>query len=888
MAWIGLNEEQVRQSREKYGSNQLTEQKREGFLKKLGGNFGDPMIRILCVALVINLVFAFMGETHWYEAAGIALAVVLAVLISTFSEYRNESAFQKLKEEADQIRCKVYRSGSLVEMPIRELVVGDLIVLQMGDKIPADGVMRDGTIRTDQSALNGETEEAEKRPVPKGEADPEESLDFLNPYKVFRGSVVVGGTGLMEASLVGDRSVYGQLAGELQMEGERDSPLKLKLRGLATGISRFGYIGGILIALAFLFQTVLVHNGFDPGRILAYIGNGMPLLTDLLAAVMLAVIIIVMAVPEGLPLMIAIVSAQNMGKMLKDQVLVRKVTGIETAGSLNILFSDKTGTITKGKLETVVVLNGKGESYEALTQMPEGYGQLVTVSIRSNTGAVLTQTDGVPTVLGGNATERALLQFVSSSKEPDVTIRQSLPFDSTNKFSVSTVQGEQNLTLIKGAPEKLLSRCTQWYGEAGVPEPLGPMDIQKLEAEIDSLASRAIRVLVLATAPFTEDLHGLPEGDWTLVGVVGIRDEVRPEAVIAIDEVQRAGVQVVMITGDRKDTATAIAWDAGILRSEDEVILTSEELATYSDEQIKEMLPKLRVIARALPSDKSRLVRLAQAMNLVVGMTGDGVNDSPALKRADVGFAMGSGTEVAKEAGDIVILDDNFQSVAKAVLYGRTIYNSIRKFIVFQLTINVSAVLISFVAPLLGMESPLSITQILWINLVMDTLAALAFGGEAALAQYMDERPRRRDESILSPSMKSAIFVGSLWTLAVSLFFLLSPVVKGFFRPDGEDLYHMTGFFAFFIFTAIFNAFNARTQGRNLFAHMKKNPGFLRILGLIVVVQVALTYLGGAVFRSYGLNMKEWLVVLGFAVLIIPVDILRKTFMKSREQTRLE
>jgi calcium-translocating P-type ATPase len=863
----GLTEEQVEQSRTLYGSNCMTEQKREGFWRKLLGNFKDPMIQILCVALGLNFLFAILGETAWYEALGIAAAVLLAVLVSTFSEHHNEHAFQKLQEEASKILCKVFRNGMLMELPIDEIVVDDWVLLQLGDKIPADGIMEDGLIQVDQSALNGEAEEVEKKALSTGNLDLKESLDFLNPHQVFRGSTVCGGSGVMQVTTVGDASVYGRLAGELQLE-ERDSPLKVKLKDLAKAISRFGYLGGTIIALAFLFQQIVIQNGFDFALIAAYCSDGITILADILEAVMLAVIIIVMAVPEGLPLMIAIVSAQNMGKMLKDQVLVRKVTGIETAGSLNLLLSDKTGTITKGQLETVVFLDGAGQSYTRLSEMGAELSSLLALNVIYNNTAVLSKRpDGTDTIIGGNATERAMLEFLDPDTESKATLLSRVPFSSVNKYSLASVSvGQHAMTLLKGAPEKLLCYCNRYYTGDGETQSLGEVERAKLERKIDELAHRAIRVLMLAASPEDRNEESLKEGGWTLIGIVGIRDEVRPEAVKAIAQVQQAGVQVVMITGDRKDTAIAIAKESGILRKKTDLIFTSDELSELSDEALKERLANIRVIARALPSDKSRLVRLAQEQNLVVGMTGDGVNDAPALKRSDVGFAMGSGTEVAKEAGDIVILNDNFQSVAKAILYGRTIFNSIRKFIVFQLTINVSAVLVSFVAPLLGMESPLTITQILWVNLVMDTLAAIAFGGEPTLEQYMEEKPRRRDESILSPSMQSAIITGALWTLAVSLFLLLSPYAVQMFRSTADNSYHMTGYFTFFIFAAIFNAFNARSEGRNLLDHLKENHGFLKIMGLIFVVQIILTQMGGTVFRCHGLVAQEWLFVLLLAV----------------------
>ncbi|MDR3091628.1 MAG: calcium-translocating P-type ATPase, PMCA-type [Clostridiales bacterium] len=862
----GLTDKEVIESRLSRGSNLLSEVKPESFRDKLIGNFGDPMIKILCVALIINVVFAFLGKTHWYESVGIALAVLIATFVSTFSEYRNENAFQKLQDEASRIKCKVYRNGIITEIPIDDVVADDLVLLQSGDKIPADGAIISGSIKVDQSVLNGESKEAEKKAAPADYENPE-TVDFLDFHNVFRGAIVCSGNAVMKAASVGDSTLYGKIAGDLQRTEDRDSPLKVKLSDLAEGISRFGYIGGVAIAAAFMFvQVIMNHHA------------GWQIAQDAVNAVILAVIIIVMAVPEGLPLMIAIVSALNMGKMLKDNVLVRKIAGIETAGSLNILFSDKTGTITKGRLEAVVFADGEAREYNSFEALPEACAKLLALSIRHNTSALLTTDEsGNPRPIGGNATERAILGFIVGKDKPaSITVADSVPFNSENKYSLASVKGDYECTLIKGAPEKILSRCTGYYdGSGNIQDFAGK--IADVEAVIDRLAERAIRVLAFAVSkePITEGR--LPSGGCALVGVVGIRDEVRPESITAIAEVKRAGVQVVMITGDRKDTATAIAREAGLLTDDGDVALTSEDLRDMTDEQIAEILPKIRVISRALPSDKSRLVKIAQDKNLVVGMTGDGVNDSPALKKADVGFAMGGGTEVAKEAGDIVILDDNFNSIDKAILYGRTIFNSIRKFIIFQLTINVTAVLVSFASPLLGMENPLSITQILWINLVMDTLAALAFGGEPALPRFMHEAPKRRDEPIVSGYMWSAILTGAVFTFIMSMLFLFSKTFDSAFRGGAEDMrYVLTGYFVFFIFAAVFNSFNARTDRLNLFDNIGKNPGFLRIIGLIALVQIIMTYLGGAVLRCYGLNPLEWAVALGSAALIIPVDLIRK------------
>lgn len=767
MSKYGLSKEQIEESRRKYGDNTLTQPPRETFWSKLLGNFQDPIIRILVVALLVNAFFVYLGHGDWIETIGIFLAIILATFVSTWSEYSNENAFQKLQEEASRIRCKVWRDGEPHEIAIDDVVVGDAIILEAGDKIPADGILLEGTLKLDQAALNGESEEAKKTVAPAEFQWDDGKIDFLDEHKLFRGSVVVEGTAVMQAVKIGDNSVYGQLTQELKDE-ERDSPLKLKLKGLAEQISKFGYAGGVLIAVA-----VILHKIYLAGSFAAYFADMTTVIADLVQAVILAIIIIVMAVPEGLPLMIAIVSSLNMRKMLHDHVLVRKLVGIETAGSLNLLFTDKTGTITKGQLEVVRFLTGDLQEITDFTSLPARLKELTCQQVLINTSS--TVTDGK--IVGGNMTEAALNNYVGAYRLPQLPQRQRfIPFNSANKYSwaqVAPADGGAAYCLIKGAPEKLL-QATDWYWSKDgyrlllTDEMKAALDNRMLE-----LAGQAIRMLALCTYEGVP-ADNLPDKGLTLAGVVAIRDDVRPEAVEAIKAVQQAGVQVVMITGDRKETAVAIAKDAGLLQSAEDVVWTSDELAQMSDDEVKAKLTHLRVVARALPMDKSRLVRLAQDLNLVTGMTGDGVNDSPALKKADVGFAMGSGTEVAKEAGDIVIMDDNFLSIKQAILYGRTIYNSICKFIVFQLTINFSAVAINFIAPFINIDEPLTITQILWINLVMDTLAALAFGGEPALAQYLCEAPKRRSAPLVSKKMLTSVIISGLYMTIVGISFYKS------------------------------------------------------------------------------------------------------------------
>ncbi|MEG0797379.1 MAG: calcium-translocating P-type ATPase, PMCA-type [Acidaminococcaceae bacterium] len=871
---FGLNDEQVAASLTKHGDNSLTQPPQETFVHKLLSNFQDPIIKILIFALLINIFFVYSGHGDWIESGGIFLAILLATFVSTYSEYSNESAFQKLQEEASRIQCKVWRNGNPSEIHIDAIVVEDAIILQAGDKIPVDGILIDGDLKVDQAVLNGESEEAEKLVAPADFAWQAQKTDFLDPYKLFRGSVVVEGQGIMRAVAIGDHSVYGQLTQELK-DDERESPLKLKLKGLANSISKFGYAGGVLIAVAVMLKNILAAESMA-----VYFSNYPVLLNDLVQAAILAIIIVVMAVPEGLPLMIAIVSSLNMSKMLKDNVLVRKLVGIETAGSLNLLYTDKTGTITKGKLEVVRFLTGDGAEFVEFGALPAQIKELTYANCLLNTSAVVSEGQ----VIGGNMTEVALSKYLQGyEQELSYEKVRFVPFNSASKYSWSLVQGAETFCLVKGAPEKLILQTDFYCDAAGNKVPLTEALKKSLDLRMVELAGDAIRMLGLFAFAGSVTGDKLPEHGLTLVGIACIRDEVRPEAVAAIREVQNAGVQVVMITGDRRETAMAIAKDAGLLKEATDVVWTSDELAELSDEEIKAQIPNLRVVARALPMDKSRLVRLSQELNLVVGMTGDGVNDAPALKKADVGFAMGSGTEVAKEAGDIVILDDNFLSIKKAILYGRTIYNSICKFITFQLTINLSAVAINFIAPFIGIDKPLTITQILWINLVMDTMAALAFGGEPALEKYLQEKPKDRSASIVSKEMATTILMGGAYMTFIAILFYKSASIDHLFRNAPDHIYTYTGFFCTYIFMAVANGFNVRVHGTNLLANISKNKGFLQIMALIILIQIALTFVGGRILRTKPLTLQEWSVVILMSLSIIVVDLLRKAVWPSKK-----
>ena len=864
----GLTDEQVERSRSQYGSNKLTQIPPEPLWKKILGGFKDPMIMILLVALVVQVVLFFLKQAEWFEPVGILVAILVANGVSSVSESKQEKKASVLKaEEEAKEKVKVLRNGQLIEVHVSEIVVGDIVYLQAGDKIPADGLIIDGEIKVDQAALNGETEEAAKIPYVEGESY--DVKDLLNQYYAYRGTTVCGGEAYMEIKVVGDKTLFGELALEVQ-EDTRKTPLQVKLGKLAKQISIFGYIGAVAIIIGILAKTLI--SGSIPTDVYEWIRL-------IMNAVTVAVTIIVCAVPEGLPMLTSILLSFQSLRMAKDNVLVRKINGLETAGSLSILFSDKTGTITEGKLSVVELATGDVIKYDSFSALPPALVTDLVAGIGLNNSAVVSGKE----VIGGNSTDRALMSFLmnadavkSMNKEE---VRNFNAFDSNKKCSSITISRDQKfVTYIKGAPEKIIERCNKYLDNQGQERELTEQNY--LISYLDAQAGRSMRLLAVAKRNGETD-----DGELTLICVISIRDNVRKEAATAIKEVQNAGIQVVMVTGDRKETAVAIAKEAGLVTDPEDVVLTSAELAEKSDEELKDLLPHLRVVARALPSDKSRLVKAAQELNLVVGMTGDGVNDSPALKKADVGFAMGSGTEVAKEAGDITILDDNFSSIEKAILYGRTMFKSIRKFLIFQLTVNIAAVLICFLGPLFGENVILTVIQLLMINLAMDTLAAIAFGSEPALKEYMRDKPVPRSASIVNREMFVEILLGAFYITFICLAILFVPPIRGLFG-DVDVTYLKSAVFAVFMMAITFNGFNARTSHINPFAKIGKNKAFLIVMASIFALQFVFVTFGGSVLSVESLSPIAWLICVGFAVLIIPIDLIRKIVMKIIERQR--
>lgn len=838
----GLSSEEVIISRKKYGSNILTKKSNNSFFKLVIEALSDPIIKILLIALAIKILFLFK-ESNIYETLGIFFAVFLAAFISAISEYGSEKAFEKLNNENSIIKVKVLRDNIKKMISIDELVVGDIVYLESGDKVPADGKIIDGQIYVDESQLTGETKEKHKSVV---------------DSQVFMGTIITEKSAVMKVTVVGDNTYYGKIASAIQ-ERTIESPLKTRLRELAKTISKFGYICAVIILISYLFNAMVDNNISSLSEFVPHLFYGLTL----------SVAVVVMAVPEGLPMLITLVLSSNMKRMLKRNVLVRKLVGIETAGSLNILFTDKTGTLTEGKLKVISIMDSNFNEYYSSNEIKNSKTEeLVYQSMVYNNASFINNNAAE----GGNTTDRAILNFMRSDNKSKYKVLSIEEFNSNKKYSKVQTSYNGGTDFIKGAYEIILNMCDSYIDENNNIKEL--IYINRYKEVISNKMSDGYRVLCMAYKDSSKDRY-------TLIGFIFIKDNIRKNSYDGINEIKNAGISIVMVTGDSKETAVSVAKNLNIISAEDDVILTGEEFNNMSDEELTRILPNLKVLARSLPQDKNRLVYVAQRMGLIVGMTGDGVNDAPALKKADVGFSMGSGTEVAKETSDIVILDDNIKSISVAILYGRTIFKSIRKFVIFQLSVNVCAVILSVVGPFIGILSPVTVIQVLWINMVMDTLAGLAFAYEPPSKEYMEEMPKKRSESIINKYMINQIVLNGLYSSVLCIWFLKSNLIKNIFRIDPNDKYMMTAFFGLFIFLAIFNAFNARTHRLNILSNILKNKIFIIIISFIAIIQIILIYYGGELFRTTGLTIYEFEIMIFLSFTIIPFDIFRKLVLKK-------
>ena len=867
----GLSDSQVNKSKQDFGTNALAKKETESLWSMFIGAFDDIWIKVLCAALVMKIVIsvigvfvpALAGENDVVEIISIVLAIALATGFSTLSEYRNSSRSEALQEEYNKTYAKVMRNGKLVNILTSEIVKGDTILVQAGDKVPTDGVLFEGHVKVSQAALNGESRDEDKTAA--DNLDEAESTDYASANKIFMGSVVTSGEGYMVATVIGDASELGKINKALTDDNEEDDrkdTSSLKLEVVAAGIGKLGVSAA---AIAGVLDVVLNLIRTDEPITVVYV------LLLVAEAVMLMASIVIMAVPEGLPMMNSLVQSMNTESMYKKNILVSHKAAFSDSAYMNVLFSDKTGTITQGNLSLVEFITGDGKIAEHIPSQ-----EFIEAITLNNLAKV---SEGKP--IGSNNMDRALLGYAlehgydDSKNDPD-KVADISGFDSEKKCATVTLKN--GLVYWKGATENIIDKVTHYMLPSGEEKEFTAADKKAVEDQMLAQAKRTMKLLSVAK---------IADGKTVLMAVLCLRDNVRTDAVETVEILNNAGIQVVMVTGDAEETAVAIAKEAGILKDEqNDVVLTHEELEQMSDEELKKKLPNLRVVSRAKPLDKKRLVSISQQLDNVCGMTGDGVNDAPALKQADIGFAMGDGTAVAQEAGDVVILNNSLTSIKDCVLNSRTMSKSVGKFLIFQLTVNISTLLMNIIAPILGWTEPFSIVQILWINLIMDTLAAMAFGGEPILDRYMNEKPALRKDNILTTYIKSAIGTSSVFITLGSILILENiGGITDFVTPAGcadPELYEKTFMFAFFIYSIIFNSLNTRSERFNVFEHIEENKNFIIVMGVIFILQTIIIEIGGQVFSTTTLNAKALFVSMLLAVLIIPVDMVRKAIVSKK------
>ena len=858
----GLSSSQVEESRACFGTNALSAKARKTLWNMFCEAFDDVWIKVLCGALLLKVVLAVLGifvsafrsGNDVMEIVSIAVAVMLATGFGTFSEYRNTTRSQALHDEYDQTFSKVIRDGEIVVIHASDIVKGDVVLIQAGDKISVDGLLFDGGIKVSQAALSGESRDEDK--IPAADYSESDSTDYASPHKLFMGSVVTAGQGLMVATVVGDKTELGKINCSINQDDDsRVDTSDLKLQRVAEGIGKLGVVAAVI---AGVIQIAL----------LLFFKNSVPLdityvLLVLAEAVMLMASIVIMAVPEGLPMMNSLVQSMNTESMYRKHILVSHKAAFSDSAYMNVLLSDKTGTITYGNLSLVEFITGDGGIVDEISD-PDFLDAIAL----NNLARV---SDG--RAVGSNNMDRALLEYAlahgfEASQSDYDRVESVSNYDSERKCATASMRN--GIIYWKGASENILGRVTHYVGSDGE-EKFDESRRKALEARMTEQAARTMKLL--SVARFSDDKV-------VLLAVLCLRDDVRSDAVETVGTLHDAGVQVVMVTGDSEETAAAIAKESGILSdSGNDLALTHDTLEKMTDAELKACLPDLRVVSRAKPLDKKRLVALVQENGGVCGMTGDGVNDAPALKKADIGFAMGDGTAVAQESGDVVILNNSLTSIKDCVLNSRTMAKSVGKFLIFQLTVNVCTLFMNIAAPLLGWVEPFSIVQILWINLIMDTLAAMAFGGEPVLDRYMKQKPAKRSESIMTSYIKSAITtsasfitIGCLMILkdAFGLASLVAPAA------GDKELYIRSMMFAFFIYSVIFNSLNTRSEYFNLLEHIGENRKFILVMGSIFILQTLIIEFGGAFFSTVALDIRSLAVVAAMALLIIPVDLVRK------------
>lgn len=872
MKIVGLTLSQVAINRRKYGTNVIPAVQRKTAWQFLLEMFNDKINQILLFMLGLFLILAMFGVGGYMEPIGVGVVLFCVGVIGTITKLKAQKYSLDLKNRTAVRFALVKRNGKIKKINTDDIVVGDVVFLQSGETVPADGYVIYGQIAVNNAVLNGESEECPKSPVSGFRYNGAAQItaqDYVSQNLLFSGTTVQSGECYMLVTRVGVNTENAKTLLSMRNINEVKTDLDIKLDKLAVKIGWFGYIGGLIVAIILLAGSVI-----DAGGMHLFLSHGwLYVLHQILMAVVVALTIVVAAVPEGLPFIITMIISQNARNMIRHNVLAKNTHKIPEAGNIQILCTDKTGTLTYGNLIPITNYLGDGSQVGFDTDLP--VSRFVAADILLNTGAAYGD-DGK--IVGGTSTQRALLSALNPYSKlvravmRDIKPVDKIPFDSANKFSAVRVvrrADDKHFVLYTGAPEIILEHVNKYIDVNGVAHRINKSKMMEI---IRENAKQAKRVLALAYCQSKTLNKKLPD-NLTLISLVSIRDDIRREVPAAVQRMYRAGIHVIMMTGDILDTARAIGVETGIVNSDDDLVLTANTLDSMTDAEIKKKLYKIKVVARAVPRTKLRLVKIAQEMNLCIGMCGDGTNDAPALKRADVGFAMGSGTDVCKEAGDIIITDDNFVSITDAVLFGRTFLHNVTKFLMFQMPINLMLVILSVFYPIAFVVPAFVAVQILVINIVMDSLNSLSFGAEPAKPEYMNVPPQKKGASLFAGKTSMRIIMGCV-EFGIVFALLFVPSIKSVFG-DNPDV-NLTVRFALIMLMAAFNGFNVRVDDLRLLRNINKNPMFLMIACIIIFGTVAIVEYGSNLFQVVPLTAAQWLMVFELAFLVIPLDLCRK------------
>lgn len=862
----GLSSKEVLKSRELHGSNKLPEPKLDKWYDFAKEALSEKITMILIAIAVLQLFLGVMGVMDLSDPIMILVVLAIVTCIAVKTGLGVQKSAAELRAKTSVRYCDVIRDGKVQTINKDELVVGDIVCVGMGQEIFADGYLIEGKISVNNAAINGETKECKKTPIEGYVHKKTTSTDaYTNQNCLFAGTTVMSGEGKMIVTDVGVNTVNGDTLVKMQTLEAPKTALDIALDNLSDFISKWGTIAAV-ITFAVLTISGIVQVGFGE----YFRGGVLNIIQKIAQNFSVALTIIVAAVPEGLPLIVKLVTKQNVKTMEKFNILAKNPGKIPELAYVDIICTDKTGTLTTGIMTPKKIIDGFGNDVNKDSVLWNN----IKANISLNNSATF---DSENNITGGNSIDRAVLSLVNPETYADIQkkypVKLKQVFNSSNKYSAFTTK--DGVTYYKGAPEKLIEHCTKVMDSSG--EIIENNDNDTLSNAITAMTSNAMRCIAVAMADGDLVENEIPN-DMTFLGIIGVVDPVRDEVPSAVKTAHKAGIQVIEITGDCIETAVAVATECGIYKDGD-LALTNDEFEAMSDDEVKSIIPRLRVISRCSPNTKLRLVTLAQEIGKSVAMTGDGVNDSPALKRADVGFGMQGGSDVAKEASDIVLTDDNFASVVKAVELGRTFMHNIMMFLEFQLPINISLLILSVIYPMIATGALLASVQILIVNIIMDSLNSLSFGGEPPKDEYMTEKPIKKGSGLFIRGAKKRIAISTVAFITLYGIITFSPIAN-MFATETEA---MTARFALLCFMAVFNGFNIRTEHINLFNGIGKNKLFSAIAIGIFAMTFVLCNFAENLIKVTALDFKHWVVVVILAFMVIPIDLIRKIIEKKRE-----